>query len=378
MSVVLPGLGLSAPQPSIPQAPVSRIQRLEAGSEYRFEVAFGANVQVKLLNGTAEVFGTELAHNVAYTFSGTKAAVYTWHGCRLDVLGPCESEYSAEETPLTSYANVHFALEDLRTAAESGSSGSGVGPRVLVVGPADAGKTSLARILTAYATKADRQPVVVNLDPRQGLLGVPGSLTAAAFATPPDVGEEGWGCSPVSGPTPAPVKTPLVYHYGLAGPEEAPKLFKPLVTRLALAVTSRLDEDPIVKASGCIIDTPGSISQGKGGSYEIIQHIVSEFSGMSVGFVGWSLPDTGVADLWVGDSECPRCAWLGASVQRHVAAILQPVFEPGGCCVGGQAGQVWRLRRPGRGVHEAATTCSSARLLFRIRRGLSESIHPDG
>ncbi len=32
------------------------------------------------------------------------------------------------------------------------------------------------------------------------------------------------------------------------------------------------------KEAGCIIDTPGIISQGKKG-YELIQHIVSEFSG---------------------------------------------------------------------------------------------------
>jgi polyribonucleotide 5'-hydroxyl-kinase len=50
------------------------------------------------------------------------------------------------------------------------------------------------------------------------------------------------------------------------------------VTRLAVASTSRLAEDSIIKETGMIIDTPGIISQGKGG-YDLISHIVSEFSG---------------------------------------------------------------------------------------------------
>jgi hypothetical protein len=74
------------------------------------------------------------------------------------------------------------------------------------------------------------------------------------------------------------VKMPLVYHYGLKDPEEG-KVFRPLVTRMALAVTSRLEEDKLSKQAGFIIDSSGAISQGKNGVYENIEHIVSEFSG---------------------------------------------------------------------------------------------------
>lgn len=75
-----------------------------------------------------------------------------------------------------------------------------------------------------------------------------------------------------------PVKLPLCYYYGQANVEDNPKLYKPVLSRLALAATSRLAEDPEVKKSGMIIDTPGVISQGKN-SYDLLSHIVSEFSG---------------------------------------------------------------------------------------------------
>ena len=175
---------------------------------------------------------------------------------------------------MTSYMNLHFALEKIR---EEASSQGRNGPSIVVVGPENAGKTSLVKLLTAYATRSGRQPVAVNLDTKQSMLSIPGTVSATTFSSIVDM-EEGWGSSPTSGPTLVPVKLPLVYYLGLANPEEKTSVYKSIITRLALAVMNRLQDDQEVKSSGCIIDTPGIISQGKGG-YEVIQHVVSEFSG---------------------------------------------------------------------------------------------------
>ena len=175
---------------------------------------------------------------------------------------------------MISYGNLHFAIEKMRDeAAVDGKDG----PRVLVVGPENAGKTSLVKLLTAYATRCGRQPVAVNVDPKEAMLSVPGSLSAATFTSILDV-EDGWGSSPTNGPNPVPVKLPLVYYLGLANPEENTSIFKAITTRLALSVTNRLKDDGEAKEAGCLIDTPGIISQGKSG-YDLIQHMASEFSG---------------------------------------------------------------------------------------------------
>lgn len=257
----------------------------------------------QLLTGTAELFGTELAPSQTYTFSGTKGAIYTWHGCELEVsagetgsttldgvtptaghgAGGCQSEYTAEETPMVEYSNVHFALEAMREEAQASSKD---GPRVLLLGPENAGKTSLAKILTAYSTKVGRQPLVVNLDPTEGMLSVPGTLTATAFRTMLDI-EEGWGSSPMSGPSPVPVKLPLVYSYPMANPLDAEgSVYRPVVSRLALSVTGRMAEDEDARETGIIVDTPGILSSGKPGSLELVNHIVTEFAITTILVIG--------------------------------------------------------------------------------------------
>lgn len=231
------------------------------------------------MTGTAELFGTDLVAGNTFTFTGVKAAIFTWHGCSFEVSGDAlQSEYTAEETPMSEYINVHFALEALRDQARASSR---EGPRVLLLGPEDAGKSSLAKILTGYAQRSARSPVVVNLDIKEGVMSIPGTMTATVFKTLMDV-EEGWGAAPMSGPNGIiPVKLPLVYFFGSSNPQEKEgKVYKAQLSRLALAVAGRTAQDPEAKESGLIIDTPGSLVNTKStnAGNEIIQEIVSEYA----------------------------------------------------------------------------------------------------
>lgn len=138
--------------------------QLPKESEWRFEVEVDSSVKVKLTSGTAEVFGVEMVVGPVYSFSSQKSAIFTWTGCALKIQGAPSSEYVANETPMHVYANLHFALEKERIEC---ASADGVGPRALILGPEHAGKTSLTKILTSYAVKQERTPMVVNLDPKE-------------------------------------------------------------------------------------------------------------------------------------------------------------------------------------------------------------------
>ena len=48
----------------------------------------------------------------------------------------------------------------------------------MIVGPTDHGKSTIAQILAAYAVRLDRNPIFVDLDVGQGVVSIPGSLSA--------------------------------------------------------------------------------------------------------------------------------------------------------------------------------------------------------
>jgi polyribonucleotide 5'-hydroxyl-kinase len=237
--------------------------------------------------------------------------------------GGCQSEYTAEETPMMEYANVHFALETMREEAQAIGKD---GPRVLLLGPENAGKTSVAKILTAYATKVGRQPLVVNLDPTEGMLGVPGTLTATAFRTILDV-EDGWGSSPMSGPSPVPVKLPLVYSYPLQNPLDGEgAVYRPIVSRLALSVTGRMAEDEDVRETGIIVDTPGILGSDRPGSLELINHIVTEFAIDTILVLGSERLYSTVAKQY--DNK-PSSSATAAAFDEHISVVK--LTKSGGC-----------------------------------------------
>lgn len=98
---------------------------------FRFEVASG-EVLVELVDGTAEIYGSELVQHKRYTFSqGNRVAIFTWHGCKIELVGQTEGAYVAKQTPMVIYLNTHAAMEQMRMQAERDSTR---GPKLMVVG----------------------------------------------------------------------------------------------------------------------------------------------------------------------------------------------------------------------------------------------------
>ncbi|EMR11267.1 hypothetical protein PNEG_00297 [Pneumocystis murina B123] len=245
---------------------------IQPGQEFRFEVEFDSRIEIEIKSGTAEIFGTELTIGPVYTFSGVKLALFTWRGCVIDVKGTPSVHYIADETPMLAYMNLHFAIENLRTEAMKKDE---EGPRVLLVGPEDSGKTSLVRILSGYALKQKRSPILVNLDTQEDIGSIPGSVSITLISGILDI-ENTFGSSLTTGPSQYPSLVTLSYYYGYDFPTHNLKFYKSLISRLGIVCASKMSEIKDVKYSGCIIDTSGIIDQSKG--YDIIHNIISDFS----------------------------------------------------------------------------------------------------
>lgn len=235
---------------------------LKQKSELRVEVNRDYELSLQLTAGTAEVFGTALLIGQPTRLrGGSNAAIFTWEGCILDLSSEefpvelCTSLiYESNETPMQQYLNVHHALAKERALALQGGQ---TGPRIMVVGPTDSGKSSLCRLLTNYAVRSSIQPVVIDLDLGQGALTPPGTLSATVCETPVDI-EDGFA-----------VEAPLVYFLGELTVSDGGALYKHLVTNMATMLQQRAAADPEVKAAGFIVNTMGWVD---GVGYDLLMH----------------------------------------------------------------------------------------------------------
>ncbi|GLC38630.1 hypothetical protein PLESTB_000454200 [Pleodorina starrii] len=237
---------------------------LTARQELRLECPNGKPVTIRLEEGTAEVFGTELGRGRSVCVTGQKVAVFTWDGCRVSVQGEPSVRYVADDTPMTSYLNVHQTLNQRREEAAKAAPGSAAcrGPAVVVVGPTDSGKSTLCRLLGNWAVRSGWQPTFVDLDVGQGTITVPGCLSAVPLEVPVDI-EEGFIAD-----------LPIVFYFGHSSPMENPTLFKALADKLSALLQRRAVTDPRVAASGLIINTFGWVD---GLGYELQKHVIQTF-----------------------------------------------------------------------------------------------------
>ncbi|KAI8469168.1 MAG: Pre-mRNA cleavage complex II protein Clp1-domain-containing protein [Monoraphidium minutum] len=242
--------------------------KLKKLSELRLEVAKGKDVYVSLQQGTAEIFGAELSLGQRANLAGQAVAVFTWDGCTLTIEGEPDVAYVAEETPMAPYINAHHAINNLRNEARAGAASapaagaesSPQGPRVVVAGPSDVGKSSLCRMLLNWGVRGGHQPTYVDLDVGQGTVTAPGCLAATPVEHPIDI-EEGY-----------PTQVPLVFFFGHASPADAPELYKYLTERLASVLERRAESSPEVAAAGMVVNTLGWV---EGLGYDLLLHAVA-------------------------------------------------------------------------------------------------------
>eukprot|EP01041_Mallomonas_annulata_P001478 gene1477-2841_t len=234
---------------------------LKAESELRCVVAESETMTIQLLDGNAEIFGIEMAINRDYTFHDQSIAVFTWYGCKLEMTGNCQSSYISTETPMVAYVNTHVQLEARRDVALANSEN---GPRILIVGRTDCGKSTMSRIITAYAVRLDRTPIYVDIDVGQGSVTIPGAICAVPLDKSCLSVEEGFSLA-----------TPLVYFFGHISPRDNVELYKYFISSLASRVNERLDKDMDARASGVIINTCGWV---EGAGYDILRYCVEAFA----------------------------------------------------------------------------------------------------
>ncbi|KAK2966939.1 hypothetical protein RJ640_002124 [Escallonia rubra] len=258
--------GAVAGPPVLTGGPSTRQVKLDKECELRVEVSPEAPLRLRILSGTAEIFGTEIPPEIWLTFPPSlKFAVFTWYGATIELDGTTETDYTADETPMISYVNVHAVLEGRRNRAKASpdDSVSSQGPRVIVVGPTDSGKSTLSRMLLSWAAKQGWKPTYVDLDVGQGSITIPGCIAATPIEMPIDSVEG------------IPLEMPLVYYYGQVSPSLNADLYKVLVKELAQTLERQFAGNAESRAAGMVINTMGWI---EGVGYELLLHAIETFN----------------------------------------------------------------------------------------------------
>lgn len=243
----------------------NEIIQLENGNEFRFIIDTPTQkVILQLIEGTAELYGSELYLHNKYEFSYFSAVtIYTWHGCtiKLKTNSSKRCKYKIKASNFISkIRDLHDYLEGFRINAERNNSAC---PVALIAGPTDVGKSTLCRFLLNYANRHGRKPVFVDLDVGQSSLSITGTF----------------GVLPVNGPTDEngnfDENTLSVYYFGYKSPSHHMLLYKLLLEKLGSAMKVRLRNGSNDLSSGVIIDTCGWVD---GGGYNLILKIIESFN----------------------------------------------------------------------------------------------------
>lgn len=364
-------------------AEMRRVQ-LPPRSEYRFELEADEALSIRFVSdplaghyGDAEIFGAPLISGTQerwYAFGNeAKATISSWGGGEIELAGTASTEYMADEpSPIYTYgANMHLHLERARirardqlrtdkalvaslleqdvvvdeeppryddpsaTAPNELYRAAGQGPRVMVVGPESAGKTSFIKFLANYAMRSpalasveegveeqrmaqedeedvasddDAQPMpdtplpstseitgwwpmIVALDPSEGAVPVPGCLSAIPLrpspvnclpspspALPYGVTVQTTGALPPSVSTAESVM-PLVHWLGKQNVRQNEQHTRRVLDWLACHVEQRLVKDTRARMSGLLLDMPSVISSDSRTRYSYIQYCVRAFKG---------------------------------------------------------------------------------------------------
>jgi len=261
LAPAVPLVSSTALVPLDPAAP--RVKDLAPGCELRIIVDDDKHARIKLLGESApqgqaprpgqplttsaEIFGAELVPGQDYPLlGGTRTAIYTWHGCKIQITGPTMQEYDAPNVVMRDYLGCAAVLEQRRQRAEDLDLPA---PRVLVCGSAFSGKSSLCQMLCNYALRREHAPVFVDLDPRYSSIRQLQSLPACVSAMPVEhaADEE--------------PQRRIAYFFGHLDWSDNPRLYERVVSHLSRVVAAKMahstsPEGVRTAASGVVVNAP--------------------------------------------------------------------------------------------------------------------------
>ena len=185
-----PNPHLMTGEPTVEEAPQPKRRRwkwdqikVNPNSELRIKLKYNEEVRAKLISGSALLMGMELTKLFYYRLPKAKSTyLYSLTGCVVEIVKPDTATdveyycYEDEDRKNLQLFNLHQLLESCRLRSLKQCS---FGPRVLVLGSSNSGKSTIARTLCNMAVAQDWRPSLLDVDPVGAKSDFPGLLSCA-------------------------------------------------------------------------------------------------------------------------------------------------------------------------------------------------------
>lgn len=238
-------------------------------NEISFELEEGGSFYISVVRGTGEIFGSVLVKHQKYYYEGSKYfSIYTQRGCLVEMKGNSYKYEVRENTYMKSYIQLNNQLNLFSHQAKEGDI---PGPKVLIVGPTDSGKTSLCKVLLNYAFRFGKTPSFIDLDVGQNAISIPGTMSMVHVDKMLDPVADFNFCS-----------STYSLHYGLNSPQRK-ALYLRNINQLAKVFESACQREQCIKYSGCFINTCGWV---KDFGFDAIKNVAIAFEVQHVIVVG--------------------------------------------------------------------------------------------
>ena len=229
----------------------------------------GPELEVELLKGQAEIKGFSLVlHTKMWFPAGFRFQIFSYQGCQVKLKGAVTQHTLQENPTMETQLKIHTLLNRCRDQARQLESD---GPRLLVCGPTDNGKSSFCKFLINRAITDKFQPTFIELDVGQGDITLPGCL---AFTTV---------TKPLHPVTLFDAANPYVIHYGGNSLMRDLTPYLKQMHQLKRAFQTMMNMSQEARHSGCVINTCGWVT---GGGFECIVNAAMMFEVQIIACLG--------------------------------------------------------------------------------------------
>eukprot|EP01083_Nonionella_stella_P028093 77357_1 len=257
-------------------------------------------VQFKMVQGKdAEIHGYPLAKHKGYTINQGGVGIYSWKGCKIEVSGffnedttPTLIHDDTQQSPIKQYLMAHSGFRSIRDKLSKNTDFKCInyddimqkwsdfdiqrtftgnletmGPRILILGPPNTGKSTLCKSLINWAQRLNDEPVYIDLDCGQNAMSIPGTLTGD-IVTDYHIPWKAYE-------SPECTRDPFIYYFGNTSPSHHETLYKHYISVVAMTMKKKMLSLEKQRSSGSIINTCGFIDGAL--ALSIIKHIIHSF-----------------------------------------------------------------------------------------------------